>query len=46
MVICPYCEAILDKDEIIVEKIRLGLKGIDYYIFSCPKCKKLLSCGL
>jgi uncharacterized protein YlaI len=39
MVFCPYCEEVLEIDEIIVEKARLGFR-----VFSCPKCKKILSC--
>jgi len=39
MVICPYCEAILDKNEIIVEKTRLGLKGIDFIYFLARNVK-------
>ena len=45
MVICPYCNKEYDKDEIIVEKIRKGLMTNDYRVFSCPKCKKILSCA-
>jgi len=42
MVICPYCETKFDKKEIIIEKIKKGALHADHWIYSCPKCKKVL----
>lgn len=42
MVICPNCETEFDKQDIIIEKVKKGLIHEDHWIYSCPKCKKIL----
>jgi len=42
MVICPHCEKEYDEDKIIIEKMQEGLKEF-HYVYSCPRCGKVLS---
>ena len=42
MVVCPYCNATLDINKIVIDKIKRGLTKEDHWIYSCPKCQKIL----
>jgi uncharacterized protein with PIN domain len=42
MVVCPHCNATLDKDEIVIERTKRGLKKQWHWVYSCPKCQKIL----
>jgi len=42
MVVCPHCKATLDKDEIIIEKTKRGLRKEWHWVYSCPRCQTIL----
>lgn len=40
--ICPFCETEYEHDQLIIEKMQVGLKEFQY-VYSCPNCEKELS---
>ncbi len=40
---CPYCDHTFNPESIIINRITEGHPKGFHFIYSCPKCKKLLN---
>jgi ribosomal protein L37AE/L43A len=41
VVFCPFCEDEYEDNQLVIEKVQMGLKEF-HYVYSCPKCEKEL----